>query len=533
VSVLRPSDSFPGIFQAKLESSLAWTKDLTIIISFTVLKGLPADIATQAWAILLIVFGLAQSIAATLVGRFMGHHSANRIVAIAVWIFAVLILVVIILDASTGGTLSHGGNWTPWLLYPIYIGIGFCLGVVEVGRKTLPPLILGTDPDKLEEQVADAENGKPKDSEIHGLVRLNAAVHICYEVAGTAGAFLSTPLTRALGFRYALMHLPILFPISGILFWLIHYDTPANQTKKPAHDAEKKGKKVCNKVTHQIKRYFQQIWLGARIVLTHRSFNWLFLAFIVPQLLHRIFENLVLPIYFSYIVNDGTLQGLGLGGSNFGELCGAALVFLLAKFITNPLIWVASDAVAMNLMWVFPFLYLGYTQLGWAFTIASLMWIISGTWAAGDISTMSYIQNALPERAKLNKEDEDDVSPLGAVLGFLFAAYAVLIAVVLYLLGQFFRVPNNDPTLLRDRFIYVVCIPVSVIAVLIIINAAFARIIRKDNPDGCEHWRPTMCSCRRTRSKDLDGTPSASKLKILSEIGNEDAVHGTKQAAEQ
>eukprot|EP01122_Echinamoeba_exundans_P017041 TRINITY_DN883_c0_g1_i4.p1 TRINITY_DN883_c0_g1~~TRINITY_DN883_c0_g1_i4.p1 ORF type:complete len:390 (+),score=39.31 TRINITY_DN883_c0_g1_i4:233-1402(+) len=379
------------------------------------------------------MFGLVQSVAATLVGRFMVHHSANRVVAIAVWFFAALILVVIILDASTGGTLSQGGSWTPWLLYPIYIGIGFCLGVVEVGRKTLPPLILGTDPDKIEEDTLDEENGTHKDSELHGLVRLNAAVHICYEVAGTAGAFLSTPITRALGFRYALVHLPILFPISGILFWLIRYEMPASQTKESGSGAKEKTKRevLCTKIVHQIKRYFQQIWLGARIVLTHRSFNWLFLAYVVPQLLHRIFENLVLPVYFSYIVNDGTLQGLGLGGSNFGELCGAALVFLLAKFVANPIIWVASDALAMNLMWVFPFLFIGYTQLGWAFTIAALMWVISGTWAAGDISTMAYIQNALPERAKLNEEDEDDVSPLGAVLGFLFATYAVMIAIVL------------------------------------------------------------------------------------------------------
>lgn len=361
---------------------------------YAVLKGLDAEIATQAWAILLIIFGIAQSISATAVGRFMVHHSANRVVAVSMWVFAALILTVIILDACTGGTVSQGGSWSPWILYPIYICIGFCLGVVEVGRKVLPPLILGADPDKLEQEVkkgngvGDEEHGQnSRATEVHSLVRLNAAVHIAYEVAGTAGAFLSTPLTRALGFRYALFHLPILFPISGVLFWFIQYDAPEqtaeNRSKIPEEDHA-----LAQRVLHQIKRYFQQIWLGARIVFTHRSFNWLVLGLIVPQMLHRIFENLLLPVYFNYLVGDGTLQGLGLGGSNLGELFGALCVFLASRLISNPLIWITSDALAMNLLWIFPFLYLGYTQLGWAFTIAAIMFLVSGTWAAGDISAM-------------------------------------------------------------------------------------------------------------------------------------------------
>jgi hypothetical protein len=40
------------------------------------------------------------------------------------------------------------------------------------------------------------------------LQRMDATVHIFYEVAGTAGAFASAPIIDALGYVYALITLP-------------------------------------------------------------------------------------------------------------------------------------------------------------------------------------------------------------------------------------------------------------------------------------------------------------------------------------
>jgi hypothetical protein len=50
--------------------------------------------------------------------------------------------------------------------------------------------------------------------------------HYVSLVAGTAGAFSTTPLIDWLGFVYALSHLPVILIVGSILFWLIKHRLP-------------------------------------------------------------------------------------------------------------------------------------------------------------------------------------------------------------------------------------------------------------------------------------------------------------------
>ncbi|KAG2378175.1 hypothetical protein C9374_008318 [Naegleria lovaniensis] len=51
--------------------------------------------------------------------------------------FSVLILIMIILEATTGGTLTQAGYWTPWIIFPIYVFLGFFIGETRIGFMTI------------------------------------------------------------------------------------------------------------------------------------------------------------------------------------------------------------------------------------------------------------------------------------------------------------------------------------------------------------------------------------------------------------
>lgn len=87
-----------------------------------------------------------------------------------------------------------------------------------------------------------------------------------------------------------------------------------------------------------------------------------------------------------------------------------------------------------QLVWVLP----RWSQLAtfyevrWAWFIAALYLPISFGWAAGDVSLAAYIQSTLSD---MNLQ-ETGISPLGAVMGFLFSSYVILNAVLSSVLGS-------------------------------------------------------------------------------------------------
>jgi len=57
---------------------------------------------------------------------------------------------------------------------------------------------------------------------------------------------------------------------------------------------------------------------------------------------------------------------------------------------------------------------------------------ISFGWAGGDCSLTAYIQTTLSKM----KDDDEDISALGAVMAFLYVLYLILYSVISTLLGR-------------------------------------------------------------------------------------------------
>lgn len=108
----------------------------------------------------------------------------------------------------------------------------------------------------------------------------------------------------------------------------------------------------------------------------------------------------------------------------------------------------------LNLVWLLPYY---STRAGhdvsWAWRLAGAFIPISYGWAAGDVSLAAYIQSDLsenqiceslihifdwlyiPDRTSSNPANKH-VSPLGAVMGFLYSIYIVLYAILGTVLGN-------------------------------------------------------------------------------------------------
>jgi len=84
--------------------------------------------ATTILSLLTIIFGVSQSVSSSLVESLLKKVRATRLYCMSLVFFALLIGVIIILEATTGGTLQQSGTWNPWIIFPIYIFIGFSIG---------------------------------------------------------------------------------------------------------------------------------------------------------------------------------------------------------------------------------------------------------------------------------------------------------------------------------------------------------------------------------------------------------------------
>jgi hypothetical protein len=59
-----------------------------------------------------------------------------------------------------------------------------------------------------------------------------------------------------------------------------------------------------------------------------------------------------------------------VGGSNFGELLGALSVALFTNAVPTPLPWLRLDAVALQLVWILPFISVKRKDVSSAWRIA-------------------------------------------------------------------------------------------------------------------------------------------------------------------
>ncbi|KAF0984855.1 hypothetical protein FDP41_000754 [Naegleria fowleri] len=435
--------------------------------------------ATTILSLLAITFGISQSISSTFVEGFLKKVRATRLYSMALLFFSLLILIIIILEASTGGTITVAGYWTPWITFPIFVFIGFNVGVIEVVRKIVPATILGN-------------------SKSVTLKRLNASIHIIYECAGTAGAFLSSVFIEKLGSVYALCHMPLFFTICTVFLFFIStkgqqktedqpktfnpsvsaMDVPSLTPQRPKWS--QRAKSFSIRVGVAVKNYFKSMFIGAKIVLTSRYYIWLIPCFVLPQTLHKLIDNIFLPAFAKMILKRGSYSGIMLGGSNFGELLGAGLLFLLAKKVKKPTIWILMDALFLNLMWIFPFLSFDAktgNNLIFAICIVPAMMLISGSFAASDCAQIAYIQSTVPHKVN----EQTGVNELASVMSFLYSCYIMITTFVVFGLSQGIDRFNDDK---RPEFGFMtICLVLTILSVVISTSYLLVAKVKTSNEE--------------------------------------------------
>jgi len=348
------------------------------------------------------------------------------VLSTAVFCFALLTMILLIVDAATGGYIKPGkwreshatddfsyyGRWDTDGLIPLYCFTGIAYGMVELIRRVIPRDIVGGNVQKLR--------------------RMDALVHIFYEVSGTGGAFCTAlALIPALGNNFSFIITPILFVCAAVVWYFIRL--AHTQLEKVQDDTPKGTMSYFNSIFTAIYLFLASAYHGVLIVFSSRKFIWLLPGYAFALYGHRYLENGVAPLIARRYLGNSAWSQIMVGGSDLGELFGAFTVFIFTNLVHTPMPWLRLDALMLLIPWYLAFWYPPRNQVRQAWLVAATFIPVSFGWAAGDVSLAAYIQASL---ARLEKETKD-VSALGAVMSFLYCTYIVLYAILSPLLGQY------------------------------------------------------------------------------------------------
>ncbi|KAF9971567.1 hypothetical protein BGZ73_005486 [Actinomortierella ambigua] len=359
-------------------------------------------------AILQAINQAFQCVGSIAIAPLIKRFPTRSVLASSIFLFGILSATIIIVDVATGGKIPEGGkkrygSWDPVILFPIYSVIGICHGMVELIRRVIPRDIVGGDVIKLK--------------------RMDAIVHVFYEVAGTSGAFFATFLVLNLGSALAPSITPFLF-VGAAIAWrfigLLDADRQNRETLAHLDQAP-----LLSQIGHGFLHFAQSLFYGAKIVFSSRKFIWLIPGYSIPLFTHRYLESQLSPAFAKSILGQGAYSQIMVGGSNFGELLGA---------------------------------------LFFAWILAAIWVPVSFGWAAGDVSLAAYIQSAVAKKERPG----DKLSALGAVMAFLYVFYIVLYAVLSSVLGKVIDAYKNRGEM-RQVFVYVGGVMYTVVAVVLIL----------------------------------------------------------------
>ncbi|CAF1193982.1 unnamed protein product [Adineta ricciae] len=166
-----------------------------------------------------LIIGLNQAcqcIGSILIAPLIKRWPTRTVLSISIFLFSIFAALLMIIDGATGGKIkpnpfypahehdySYYGNYPTNLIIPIYCLTGIAYGMVELIRRIIPRDIVGSDEEKLQ--------------------RMDALVHVFYEVAGVSGAFVTgLVLIPKLGNNYSFIITPILFTLSAIVWFFIN-----------------------------------------------------------------------------------------------------------------------------------------------------------------------------------------------------------------------------------------------------------------------------------------------------------------------
>ncbi|KAJ2913947.1 hypothetical protein MD484_g6478, partial [Candolleomyces efflorescens] len=397
----------------------------------------------------------AQCVGAILIAPLVKRWPTRTVLSAAIILFSLTAAILLITDAGTGGKFrtpskpeeSRYGTWPSNLLFLFWTVSGVCYGMVELIRRVIPADIVGGHVDKLR--------------------RMDATVHIFYEIAGTGGAFASSTAISRWGDNKSFLVTPVFFAFAGAT-WMFISTLSFGREGVVNGELQAAGLSIADDSKNPTNNYFimvgrafrsfaDSVWVGARLIFTNRCFIWLIPSYAIALYLHRFLENTLAPAFSRRVLGVAEWSQIIVGGSNFGELLGALSVLMLSDYAPTPLPWLRFDALAvgtirrlikigysfnlkLNLVWILPaFARIATHDVTWAWRVAACFIPISMGWAAGDVSLAAYIQAMLSESAF----HYERVSALGAVMAFLYTTYIVLYAALSVVLGHIIDVDED------------------------------------------------------------------------------------------
>lgn len=413
----------------------------------------------------------SQCIGSILIAPLTKRWPTRIVLSISIFTFAVFSAILMIVDAATGGYIKpknfiemnehdyrYYGKYNTNIIIPIYCITGVAFGMVELIRRVIPRDIVGDNSEKLQ--------------------KVDAIVHIFYEIAGVSGAFATgLGLIPTLGNNYSFIITPMLFTVAAIIWFFINsrgianYDEPAQQS---AHTESNYLKSILNGFIIFIQSFF----IGAKIIFTHRKFIWLWSCYALTLYAHRYLENGIAPQVAKRYLENSEWSQIIVGASNLGELLGATFVFIFGNFIHTPLPWSRLDALILLLVWYIPFYYPSPNNVGYAWIIAATYIPIGFGSAADDIALNSFIQSSLSNLESTNK----NISALGAVASFLYSSYIIIYAILNPLLGLHLDNSYKQTLSIRPAFLNTVAIQMTVISVIVLISTFIPKGSLSCNP---------------------------------------------------
>ncbi|KAI8822682.1 uncharacterized protein EV422DRAFT_566350 [Fimicolochytrium jonesii] len=378
-----------------------------------------------------------QCVGSIVVAPLLVRFPIRAILAFAIACFAVISCIPMIIEGATGGKAPQWtddgkavvGAWNPRIVVPIFAISGLTHGMVEIIRRIIPRDMVGGNVMKLK--------------------RMDSMVHIFYEVAGTGGAFFATFMALNLGKAFAPITTPFCFVGAALLWSRIKVTSEEAQQLSDVPDGAHGG--VISGILGAFASFGTSVAFGAKIIFTDRRFTWLIFGYSIPLVLHRYIENGVAANYAQLVLGEASYGPLIVGGSNFGELCGAFFVFLFTSTIKTPLPWLRLDALTLSIAWVYSAITptgLGITPLATAWVLAAIMVTISFGWAAGDVSLSAFIQSHVSKSAHNRK-----TSTLGAVMSFLYVTYIVIYAVISPVIGNWLDSMKADKIHQQEEYL--------------------------------------------------------------------------------
>ncbi|KAJ6259644.1 hypothetical protein Dda_5282 [Drechslerella dactyloides] len=342
-----------------------------------------------------------QCLGSILIAPLIKRFKTRTVLAIAVIVFAIFASLLLIIDRATGGYIkpsgwdnkygaenyAYYGDYNTDAMIPIYCLSGISYGMVELIRRVIPRDIV---------------------------------------VTGTGGALATAlALIPACGNNQSFIITPLLYLCAAASWFMIRlphsYQVEAGSEKN-----------YLLQVADGCVLFVMSAVKGMQIVFSSTRFVWLLPGYSFALFGHRFLENNIASYVAKRYLGNSAWQQIIVAGSNFGELLGALFVFLFTNLVHTPIPWLRCDALLLLIVWYLPFWY-PPKKVSQAWIAAATFIPISFGWAAGDVSLAAYIQASL---ARLEAE-ENSISPLGAVMGFLYSTYIIVYAIMSPLVGKY------------------------------------------------------------------------------------------------